>query len=260
MKFDKKFVQSEDKWIAFQADSTGAHNFGFIYIDSQAGLTFDFKGTFIIDASGKFIPTIRDKTSSMKFRLQPNNTLVAFIPESKFQELHIDKIPEWLKFYKKEEGSIKQLYDWGYMYNGWNECQKALEYLEKADKINPEYKGLQVEMAFSYNGLKQYQKAVEVLQKALKSNPLDAYTNKELIYAEVKNDHLEEAKVVCRKVFKECKDKTYHGENAFNILGAYYEKKDIKNFDSWLAEANIYIVGNPKLKSLAEQMKAQLGQ
>lgn len=37
--FDKKFVQCEDKWVAFPADSTGSYNLGFIYIDSQAGLT-----------------------------------------------------------------------------------------------------------------------------------------------------------------------------------------------------------------------------
>jgi len=40
--FDKKIVQSEDKWVAFPADSTGPYNFGFIYIDADAGLTFRF--------------------------------------------------------------------------------------------------------------------------------------------------------------------------------------------------------------------------
>ena len=31
------------------------------------------------------------------------------------------------------------------MYNGWNECEKALTFLEKADKIDPNYNGLQTE-------------------------------------------------------------------------------------------------------------------
>ena len=44
--FNSKFTQSEDKWVAFEADSIGSHNFGFIYIDSQAGLTFDYAGSF----------------------------------------------------------------------------------------------------------------------------------------------------------------------------------------------------------------------
>ena len=260
IQFDKKFVQSEDKWVAFQADSTDTHNFGFIYIDPKAGLTFDYAGSFKIDANGKFIPKKKEFEGAAKYRLEPNNTLVAFIPESKFEELHIDKTPDWLKLYKEKEGSIEQLYDWGFMYNGWDECEKALSFLEKANKINPEYKGLQVELAYSYNCLKQYQKAIDVLKLALKVNPLDAYTNKELIFAEVKSDHVEEAKKVCRKVFKECKDKTYNGENAYNILQNYYLKKEIKNFNSWLVEVNPYLMEDQRFKPLVEKMKAELAQ
>ncbi|MCV2486725.1 hypothetical protein OD917_17480 [Flavobacterium sp. SH_e] len=260
IQFDKKNIQSEDKWVAFSADSTGSHPYGFIYIDSQAGLTFDWEGTFTIDPSGKFIPKRRETEGQVKYRLQPNNNLVAFIPESKYSELIIPKEPDWLKNYKTDEGSIGRLYKWGFMYNGWNECEKALEYLEKAQKIDPEYKGLCVELAYSYNCLKQYQKAVDVLKIALKKEPLDAYTNKELIYAETKNGNLKEAEDICRKVFKEVSDKTYNAENAFNILQAYYIKKDIKNFNNWFAEANSHIMNNQRFMSLVEQMKIQLKQ
>lgn len=30
LKFDTKFTQSEDKWVAFRPDSVGSHIFGFI--------------------------------------------------------------------------------------------------------------------------------------------------------------------------------------------------------------------------------------
>ena len=65
--------------------------------------------------------------------------MVAFIPENKFQELKISAIPDWLKYYKSDTNSIERLYRWGYMYNGWDECAKALTYLEKAEKINPKF-------------------------------------------------------------------------------------------------------------------------
>lgn len=260
LQFDKKFVQSEDKWVAFPKDSTDAYPYGFIYIDSQAGLTFDYEGTFKIDGTGKFIPKRREIVGQVKYRLQPNNNLIAFIPDSKFAELSIEKIPDWLKGYKTGEGSVERLYQWGFMYNGWNECEKALEYLEKAQKINPEYKGLRTELAFSYNCLKQYQKAVDILKIALKNDPLDAYTNKELIYAETKNGNLEDAENVCRKVFKECADKTYNAENAYNVLQAYYIKKDIKNFNRWFAETNSHLMSNQQIKPLAQQMKTELKQ
>lgn len=260
IQFDKKFVQSEDKWVAFSPDSTGAHPYGFIYIDPQAGLTFDYEGTFKIDPTGKFILKRREIDGQMKYRLEPNNNLVAFIPESKFGELNVEKVPDWLKNYKTGEGSVQRLYQWGFMYNGWNECEKGLEYLEKAEKIDPEYKGLRVELAFSYNCLKQYQKAVDILKIALQKEPLDSYTNKELIYAETKNGNLQDAENVCRKVFKECADKTYNSENAYNVLQAYYIKKDIEKFNKWFAEANSYLMSNQKTKSLSEQMKVELKQ
>jgi len=260
LQFDKKFVQSEDKWVAFPADSTGAYPYGFIYIDAQAGLTFDYEGAFKIDGTGKFISEKSEVKRSIKYRLEPNDNRIAFLPESKFGELNVEKVPDWLKSYKTGEGSLQRLYQWGFMYNGWNECEKGLEYLEKAQKIDPEYKGLRVELAFSYNCLKQYQKAVDVLKVALQKEPLDAYTNKELIYAETKNGNLQDAENVCRKVFKECADKTYNSENAYNVLQAYYIKKDITKFNKWFGEANSYLMSDQKIKSLAEQMKIELKQ
>lgn len=256
--FDKRFVQSEDKWVAFLPDSTKTYSYGFIYIDAQAGLTLNYEGTFTIDEKGKFNPKKRETEGFTKVRLQPNNVKVAFIPESKFGELKIAKTPDWLKSYKTGENSIERLYNWGYMYNGWNECEKALEFLEKADKINPDYKGLGVELAFSYNCLQQYQNAITVLKKALKKEPLEAYTNKELIYAQAKLGKLDEAEKSYKYAFKNCPDKTYNAENAYNILHGYYLIKDIKKFNSWLTETESILSSNPQIKNIVEQMKIKL--
>ena len=258
LKFEKRFVQSEDKWVAFPADSTSSYPLGFIYIDSQAGLTLDYKGSFRIDSNGNFTLDNNQANRSIKYRLEPNSTLVAFIPESKFVELGIEKTPDWLDIYKQDEGTVQRLYNWGYRYNGWGECEKALEFLEKANTIDPEYKGLRVEMAYSYNCLKRYKDAISVLQKALKSNPTDAYNNKELIYAEAKSGQVEQAKKSCRNAFKICKEETYHAENAYNVLQMYYFNKDVGNFDKWLAEANEWFVKDNKFSSYIEKMKSEL--
>lgn len=258
LSFDKRFVQSEDKWIAFEPDSLNSYHFGFIYIDSQAGLTLNYEGSFTIDNNGKFILKKRDAETSIKYRLEANNTLVAFIPESKFSELNIKKTPDWLKPYKEDENSIERLYNWGYRYNGWNECEKALEFLEKAKKINPNHKGLRVELAFSYNCLKRYQDAINILEDAIKSEPLDAYVNKELIYAQVKIGKLKEAENTCKKVVRDCPDKTYNAENAYNILQAYYLKKEVEKFKNWLAESSSYLLSEERFKNLVEKMKTEL--
>lgn len=257
LKFDKRYVQSEDKWVAFQKDEDSSYTYGFIYIDAQAGLTLNYEGTFKILPTGEFLPKKLDSTN-MKVRLEPNNVLVAFIPESKFKELKVDAIPDWLKYYKTDTNSVARLYRWGFMYNGWDECAKALTYLEKAGTIDPNYKGLAVELAYSYNCLGQYNDAVSVLQMALKDNPKDAYTNKELVYAQIKSGQLDQASESCRNAIARCTDKTYNGENCYNLLHEYYLRKDKDNFNLWLSETQKWNANNAKLMNSIEVMKNEL--
>ena len=257
LKFDKRFVESEDKWVAFQKGKDSTFVYGFIYIDSQAGLTLNYEGNFTISAAGTFIPKKID-SANFKVRLQPNNVRVAFIPENKFAELQIPVIPEWLKYYKTDTASVERLYRWGFTYNGWNECAKALTYLEKADKINPNFKGLSVELAFSYNCLNQYDKAILVLQNALLTNPTDAYINKELIYAQLKSGQLDKAAESCKKALAVCTDNSYNAENCYNLLHTYYEKKDKTNFNFWLAETKKWTASNADMTHSIKTMEDEL--
>jgi tetratricopeptide (TPR) repeat protein len=233
--FDKRFVESEDKWVAFTMDEDSSYLFGFIYIDAEAGLTLQHEGAFKIGQNGRF--DAKKLGVNSKVRLKVNNVRVAFIPESRFKELDIEATPNWLQSYKHDTASVKRLYKWGYMYNGWNECAKGLTFLEKAQKIDPQYDGLQVELAFSYNCLGQYDKAVVALQDVIKKQPTDAYVNKELVYALVKSGQLDKGAESCRKAIEVCTDTTYNGENCYNLLHEFYAKKDKKNFKLWLKEA-----------------------
>ncbi len=36
LNFNKRFVESEDRWVAFQIDKDSTFTYGFIYIDEQA--------------------------------------------------------------------------------------------------------------------------------------------------------------------------------------------------------------------------------
>jgi tetratricopeptide (TPR) repeat protein len=257
LNFNKRFVQSEDKWVAFKPDKDSSYPFGFIYVDAQAGLTLNYEGTFKILPSGQFVPTKLDSTN-MKVRLQPNNVQVAFIPDSKFRELQISAVPEWLKYYKTDTNSVARLYRWGYMYNGWNECATALSYLQKAQKMDPAYNGLSVELAFSYNCLGQYENAITVLQDALKTTPTDAYTNKELIYAQIKSGQLDKASESCKHAIAVCPDTTYNGENCYNLLHNLFEKKDKEKFNLWLAEAKKWNSGKENVMKSIVAMENEI--
>ena len=235
LKFDKVNTQCEDKWIAHQMDKDSIYSFGFIYIDSQAGLTFNYEGKFKIDKNGSF-NRIKEEPISLKARLESNRIALAEIPESKFKELNIEKIPDWLKFYKTDENSVDRLYRWGYMYNGWNESEKALIYLEKAEKIDPNFKGLQTELAYSYNALEKFEKAEVALLKAIKNNPNDCYSHKELAYTETKLKRFEKVAETYNKMVSICKEGNFIIETAYNLAYEYFKLKDKTKFAIWKNE------------------------
>ena len=240
LKFDKRNIQCEDKWVAYQMNKDSIYNFGFIYVDNEAGLTLEYEGDFKIDKKSIFKrieKTEKQKTASFKYRLQPNNVAIAEIPEEKFKELNITKFPDWLKFYKTDENSIQYLFGRGFLYNGWEEFEKALTYLEKAEKINPNYKGLQTELAFSYNALGKFDLAEIALQKDLKINPKECYTLKELAYTYNHLDKRDKSIETYNRMVSDCSNKAFIQETAYNLAFRYFQLKDKTNFEKWNKEA-----------------------
>jgi tetratricopeptide (TPR) repeat protein len=257
LNFNKHNVECEDQWVIFPMTKDSSYIYGFIYIDHQAGLTFNYEGNFKIASDGKYIPK-KDESHSFKVRLQPNAVLLSIVPESKYQELKIKATPDWLRFYKTDTTSVTHLYRWGFLYNGWNMCNKALTYLESAQKIDPHFKGLAVELAFSYNCIGKYSQALIVLENALKDNPTDAYINKELIYAQVKGGLLDQAAESCKNAIRTCEDKTYNGENCINLLQAYYIRKDKTNFNLWLDETKKWTADKANMIGYIKQMETKM--
>ncbi|HLP63107.1 hypothetical protein [Flavobacterium sp.] len=256
--FDKKNVQCEDKWIAFPMAKDSTYTYGFIYIDSKAGLTFNYEGKFKINGVGQFIKKGNEsESSSIKVRLEPDKVLLAEIPDSKFTELKVEAKPKWLEEYKKDENSIERLYKWGYMYNGWSECKIALTFLEKAEKIDPNYEGLQTELAYSYNALEEYQKAETALLKTLAKSPSDCYALKELAYAYRYMKVLDKSEEVYNRMISACNTKFYIQETAYNIAYYYYQIKDKKNFKKWNKEVRKWSSENKFTVSL-DQMEKEL--
>ncbi len=255
--FDKRFVECEDKWVAFQMNDDSTYNFGFIYIDAQAGLTLNSEGTFKLLDNGSFEINKIEETN-IKIRLKPNNVKVSIIPNDLFQSLKITETPEWLKHYKTDVNTAERQYKWGFMYNGWNECKRALPFLLKARTIDPDFKGLTVEIAYSYNCLKEYSKAIKVLEDEIKKIPKDAYVNKEFIYSVTKTDDIEKATSQYYKSLKEIKNNPYNAENCFNIMQFFYIKKDKKHFNEWYNELKKWPNENTQIEKYANLFKKEL--
>ncbi|WP_348825634.1 tetratricopeptide repeat protein [Flavobacterium aestuarii] len=256
--FDKSILDCEDKWVVFPEEYGGIYKYGFIYVDSETGLTFDYSGSLKINDAGKITAFPKELGSSIKIPLNPNKIQIALIPEVNYEQLKISQIPDWLSSHKMKEGSIEQLYRWGSIYNTWGKYQKAVELLEKAAKINNEYKGLDIQLAYSYNRLNQYKKAIEVLKKALTVNPSDAFIHKEYIYALAKSQQFEAAIISYRNSLKVCPDTTYVPENAYYILEGYFYKYDWMHFDKWLAETEEVMSTNEQIKKIIAEMKIEI--
>jgi tetratricopeptide (TPR) repeat protein len=259
LQFNQRLLETENKWIVYPANNDGSYTYGFVYIDSMAGMTFNREGTFIITPAGTYVPS-KMENASYKVRLGSHNNKVdvALVPETKFTELEITAVPDWLSIYQRDPNTIGRLFRWGYLYNGYGECAKGLSYLEKAQKIDPKYKGLAVELAFSYNCLDQYDKAIAVLEGALKENPADPYTNKELIYAELKSGQLDKAAASCKKAIAVCTDTRYNAENCYNLLYTFFKKKDKENFVAWLPETKKWTADKPQLANSIKLMEAEM--
>lgn len=255
-RFDRTLVECEDRWVVFPMNEDSSYSFGFVYIDAQAGWTLQAEGSFTISAEGKFIPKKMD--TNVKMRLPRPDVSVDFIPRYRLAELDVDPVPAWLQAYKTDTVSARHFYRWGFLYNAWNACAKALGYLERAKEIDPKMDGLGVELAFSYNCLKQYDKAIGELEECLQRNPGDAYINKELVYALAHSGQVDEAADACRKAFRNCEDKTYQGENCYNVLVGYYEKGDKANFKIWLKETRKWVKDNEPILNSLRRMEASL--
>ena len=262
LKFDKRNVQCEDKWVALQMNKDSSYVFGFIYIDDMAGLTFNYEGSFKIDKKGDFKKTVSDTKNQIGFikkRLQPNRVALAEIPESKFKELDIKKIPDWLATYKEGENTIERMYRWGYLYNGYEECEKALTYLEKAEKINANFKGLQTELAFSYNALGKYNKAVNALKTSIKNDPKDCYSLKELAFSYNHLEQIDNSIATYNKMVSICSEKSFIQEAALNLAYEYFKIKNIQKFDFWDKETRKWSDKENQFTKNLDNMKSELG-
>ncbi|UOQ71811.1 hypothetical protein [Hymenobacter cellulosilyticus] len=253
LKFEHGLPDSEDKWVAFPADKDGNYNYGFVYIDAQAGPTLNHEGKFKISSQGTFIPE-KAKNAMVKIRLQASPAKVAFIPAAKLAELRQPATPEWLSVYKSDTTSAKHFYQWGFFYNGWGASDKALTFLSKAQALDPNYQGLDLEMGYAYNALEQYDKAISALTRALTTSSDQCYLYKELSFAEMHAGQLDKAAQTCKKGLAACSDNAIKSEIAYNLAFQFFERQDKANYKYWSGEARKWATKGDQISQALHQL------
>lgn len=254
LKFNKQYIDCIDKWVVVNIKSDSSFMYGFLYLDYQAGLTFDYSGDFKIDKSGTFYPTfsiLDSLQTTFKKRLEPNKNNISLLPIEKLSELGLKEFPDWFTIYRSDTSKTIHNYKIGQLLNIWNEPGKALIYLEKAYKMNPEDNNILYELSYSNNALKQYNTAIALLRKLLENNPNNCDAIKEISYSEVKLGNIENAAKYYQRSIDNCKQDYKIGEIAYNIAYAFYVQKNKEKFIYWVEESKKWLkTDSPYIRNL----------
>jgi len=233
LEFTEKFYDAVDKWVAFDSragDST--YIVGFIYVDMQAGFTFNYESKFTITNEGfKIIP--EDRKSLAKYRLGENTANIAILSDEAIKQLGLPQEPDWLKYYKEVENDNAYFVSLGLHLNAVGASHKALEPLLKVYEQDPHFKGLEFELAYAYNATQQFDKAVDVLNSAIKNDPKNFWFYRELGFSHIHQNQPDDAEKAYLQGMELTTDKSQKSEMAFNMTSYYFTHKNRPQFEKW---------------------------
>ena len=258
LKFNTKYYNAVDKWIAFpkkEADTT--FTLGFIYLDEQAGFTFDYHSRFLETDNGLKI-LAREFEAGLKSRLSRNTINVAVLTEKQVSELEIPSVPEWLAVYKEGSDKVGYLKNIGFHYNAVGASNLALEPLNKAYEIEPHFKGLEFELAYAYNALGQFEKSIPVLESAIENDKENFLFYRELGFSYKNLEQIEKAENIYREGMKLTKDKAQKGEMAVNMAQSYFNLKDKNKFKEWAKLTRKYSDKGSRFEQFIETWEEKL--
>lgn len=236
LKFTTRYFDAVEKWVAFQKrDSDSTYAYGFLYIDTEAGFTLDYKSDFSLKNGKLTDPNSgKPKENFMKVRLQNNTANVYILTDEDRSDLSLPKEPEWFKFYKATDSTkVAHLTKLGYHYNHVGASHNALQPLNEAYAMDPHYGNLEFELAYAYNALKRYNEAITVLMKAIEHNASNFYFYRELGYSYHNTNRIDEAEATYIKGIEISDNDFEKSEMAVNMAQAYFKRKNRKKFDEW---------------------------
>ncbi|MDR0830345.1 MAG: hypothetical protein LBN95_09610 [Prevotellaceae bacterium] len=260
LNFDKRFINCEERWVAVQQNNENSYLLGFVFIDEN-GLNLGIEGNFSIDENGDYLLQ-KNLGKRQNIKLEPDNQQVALIPIERFSELDITTNPDWFRAMRKIP-TVQSFCNAGFIHNKWNNCYSALIYLKLAEDKGAKSREFFSEIIYSYNCLGDFTSAAEIGAKGVKKFPDDAVINREVIFAQANAGLATDAAKTCKKAMVKCTDRSYNGENCYNVLRAFYKQKDVKNFKSWLKSAKKFNSNNPEtmnfIAEMEETLRAEIG-
>lgn len=238
---NRRFSECINRWVALPGRSSDKpFQFGFIYVDEEAGFTYHLSGSFKTKSDGtleRLPEETFDKKATFKIRLDRNGIAAALSAEQ-VKQLGLPDKPEWLKYYDDGTNSVHHRLRLGFSLNHIGDPKGALSYLESAYKEAPATEGLSFELSFAYNALGQFDRAIPVLLEAITRNPKDIFLGSELAYSYLSAGKFAEATEQYLRFINICPDENERkAEMAMNLAQAYAQQGDQENTKKWRENA-----------------------
>lgn len=239
--FDTPFYAAAERWVLFPASDENIFSLGFIYIDRQAGFTFDYLGD-VIKENGKLkIRNIEnEEIRSLKVRLQRGAKNVYVLTKNQLEELDL-KNPNWLEIYKTNSETDAYKIDIASTYNSVGGNEFALEILLKIKENNLSDEKLLFELVYAYNALGRHNEALEILETAFKVNDSEELFYKEQLYAQVMLFDFEAARAGYEAYVEKSKSFQYRTEMLYNLCYTHFLAKNREEFDFWSKELRLQL-------------------
>lgn len=232
IKFETKYYDAVDKWVAFSDQGDSVYMFGFIYIDRQAGFTLDYESRFRIN-NNRLEKLPKEFESSIKARLSKDAAKVHVLTHEEVSQLGLAIEPEWLKHYKSSKNDASYFKSIGYHYNHVGASKNAIAPLLEGYAIDPHYEGLEFELAFAYNATKKYDSAIFILNKAIVNDSLNFWFFRELGYSYKNLGNLDKAEEIYTKGIGLSDMNQQKAEMAVNMAQVYFQTRNKVKFDKW---------------------------
>jgi hypothetical protein len=257
--FSTRFTQCINRWVAFPRKPTDTkYSYGFIYLDEQAGFTYQVGSDFKIEGANRFIKLPDqdfEKRINLKVRIEGNRN-AAILPPEALAQLGLQEKPDWLKSYDDGKNTPYHRMRLGFWLNDIGDSKQALLALESAYKDDPTMERLELELAYAYNALNQFDKSIAVLSTALKNKPKDALLGNELAYANLHKGNYKEAIELYLQYIPLYPDghMVEKSEMAMNLAQAYEGTGNSKEQQQWLEKAKAWA---PEGSSISNYFKQQ---
>jgi tetratricopeptide (TPR) repeat protein len=239
--FNQAVSDCENRWFGAEAQD-GSVILGYVYIDPDAGFTFEHYGT--LEEDGGLLRAVQSNLSRearLIHRIGRNFPATCLV-DDQVTALGLPLVPETMQFYKDSRPLGEHHAAWAYHYNHIGASDKALGHVLKAQEVGANSAALTFEHAFALNALEMFDATVRLLDPVYLVGGMTGDLIAELAYARLgQGDYQRAIELYTQAIDPDQGEvSSRRWEFARNIAAAYEKLGDGRQRDVWIERAEKY--------------------